>query len=201
MRNQRVGIPDNAHLVSQRVPHQQDEHECEGGLDRGDHFVRAPSRGTRAPRRTSSVQCTSWSVSIAGHRGSSLRTHALGPLTVALRAVRQLDRAEDQAGDTGRVERLPEALHLVEAGPRPRRSPTQLGQRFEPNGARPVQRDAEQVKVAPHDDAEERARSRGQVPLAQVPDALHYVVNLRDEQVPAVGPHELRAVTRAYPRV
>jgi hypothetical protein len=52
--------------------------------------------------------------------------------------------------------------------------------------------------VVPHDAAEERARSRHQGPLTQVPNTLYDIVNRRDEQVPASEP---RAVTRAARRV
>jgi hypothetical protein len=54
--------------------------------------------------------------------------------------------------------------------------------------------------VAPHDAAEKRAQSRHQAPLARGPNALYDIVNRRDEQVPAIGPDEPRAVPRAVRR-
>ena len=71
------------------------------------------------------------------------RPHALGRLTVARRAVRQLDLAENQVSVPRRVEPMSEALHPIGAAPRPRRNEAQFGQRFEVNGARLAGRDPE----------------------------------------------------------
>lgn len=57
------------------------------------------------------------------------------------------------------------------------------------------------ANVARHDAADERARSRRRVPLAQGTVALPDVVNRRDERVPTIGPHAQCALTRAARRV
>ena len=157
-----------------------------------------------ALRREAGTLNTAPSASRARHRQPPrvvAEPRVVGLLIVVPSVVRRLELSEGEAGAIGRVVRRPESLHPIRARLRPRREPARLGQHIAPNDARRVQRDPQPARVRPHDGAEERAWSRRQVPLAQVPEVLLDVVTLRDEPVPDVEALEVRALPRAERRV